>query len=131
MSGKFSASSATATGADAIITVPSNEKWTVKCAEADLNASVAANNREMALEIEVNSLSPLYVPSAFVQVGGHIFYAFGPGLPTDSSTVESDDIRTGFPEVVLGPGDQIRTAVNNLDSGDVVSLAVNYEAELV
>jgi len=39
--------------------------------------------------------------------------------------------RTGFPEVVLGPDDQIRTAFNQLDTADVVTLVVNYEAELV
>jgi hypothetical protein len=128
---KFSAASATATGADAIITVPSDEKWRVKCALADLNASGASNNRQMSLEATVNSLTPIYVPSAFIQTGGHIYYAFGPGLPTDTATVENDDIRTGFPEVVLGPGDKIRTAVNDLDGSDVVGLVVNYEAELV
>ena len=131
MSGKFTASSASATGADAIITVPSNQKWRVKCGLADLNALAASINRQLAIEAKVNSLEPIYVPTAYVQNGGHIFYAFGPGLPFDTAVLENDDIRLGFPEVVLGPGDQIRTAFSALDSADVVGLVVNYEAELV
>jgi hypothetical protein len=128
----YSSATATATGADAIITVPSNQKWKIKCGLMDLNASSASGTRTAAVEANVGGNQVAFVPSAYQQTSGqHIYYMFGLGIITNSSLTEGDDITIGFPEVVLGPGDNIRTAFGGLDSGDVATISVNYEASLV
>lgn len=130
-SGSFTGTSATSTGADAVITVPSGQKWIVKTVEVDLNTSAQVANRRVAVETEVNSVLGIYVFSSYQQVAStHYYYAFGPGLTTDSSPTDVD-IRTGFPEVVLGPGDKIQTGLLNMQSSDVVTIGINYEAFLV
>lgn len=129
---KFTAATVSATGSDLRITVPSNQKWRIKATEVDINASAVAGSRELSLNAYVNGVQITLVPSSYAQSSGlHIFYAFAPGLPSDGSLVRSDLIRQGFPEILLGPGDYIQTDTLNLDGGDVITMNVNYEADLV
>jgi hypothetical protein len=128
--GKFTATSATNTSSDAVITVPTGQKWKIKAIEVDLNTSATVGNRRVAIEVVVNGLLVQYAFSSYQQpASAHNFYAFGPGLTTDSSPIDVD-LRTGFPEVYLGPGDTIGTGLLGIQTGDVVNIAVNYEAFL-
>ena len=128
MTGKFSASSATNTGADAVITVPSDQQWRVKSVEVDLNTSAQVANRYLGVYGIVNGLGICDVPSSYVQTAGaHPYYTFAPGIVTDAAIVDGD-IRVGFPEICLGPGDTIGTTASGIQSGDVVNIRVNYEA---
>ena len=127
----YSAANATSTGADAVVTVPAGQRWKVKAIAVDMQASGATGQRQMSVVAVVNSYGVADIIAAYQQnPGEHIYFYFAQGL-IDSGLIQNDDVRTGFPEVVLGPGDTIRTGVGNLQSGDAINLNVNYEATLL
>lgn len=118
----YTSDSATATGADAVITVPTGKKYRVRSIEADIQSSSQAGNRQMGIKVSVGGKETLFVPANYQQTPStHIYYEYGEGLI----------IRTPLPEVVLGPGDTIGTAINGIQSSDANAIRINVESDLV
>lgn len=132
MAGKFTSASATNTGADAVITVPANEKWRVKSIETDLNTSAVAGLRDLGIQVTVGGKGICFVWSAIsLNPSNHIFFTFAPNLTTDTAARSDGSMSIGFPEIFLGPGDTLQTLSGGLKAGDVINLDINIESFLV
>lgn len=130
-SGTYGSATTSATGSNVTLTVPTGTKWEINSVEVDISASAAVASRQLGLATWVGGNLVGFIPTSYSQVASdHIFYNFGEGLPNDTVHINGA-VRCSFTKQFLSASDYIQTDITGLQSGDVVTLTVNFAAHSV
>lgn len=120
------------TSADVV--VPADEVWRVMSVASVYAASAVAGNRLLRVEAIVGGVVGQGVETSVPVIADDTTVVmFGPGL--GESTVQKPavdgTIFVPLPEFVMKPTDIVRVrAASGGDAGDVIDIAVNFEAEI-